>query len=164
MLIQPPNRKNFKAYGKIIEYPSKELKGTKRSLWRIVHTVSEKNGWRVACLILRDKTIGRMERHPASDETFEPVSGEALIFVSTEKDLKQIECFRLDKPVILFKGTWHGLISLTPEAQIKIIENSRVECGYWKFGFRIKDVGDLKRRASWVRGGGKTSKLVQCKA
>jgi len=138
MLIQSPGRKNFKQYGKIIEYPSKELKGTKRNLWRIVHTVAEKNGWRVAYLVLRDKTIGRMESHPASDETFEPVAGEALIFVSTEKDFKRIECFRLDKPVILYKGTWHGLISLSPETEIKITENSRVECRYWELGFRMK--------------------------
>jgi len=142
-VIQSPDKKNFRKYGKIIEYPAKELKGTTRNLWRIVHTVPDKTGWRVAYLVLRDKTIGRMESHPTSDETFEPVKGEALIFLATGKCFGVIECFRLDKPVILKKGTWHGLISVSPEAEIKITENSRVSCRYWNFGFRIKSMDDL---------------------
>ncbi len=144
--MQSPNRKNFKKYGKIIEYPAKELKGTTRNLWRIVHTVPEREGWRVAYLVLRDKTIGRMESHPTSDETFEPVKGEALIFVATEKNLNAVECFNLDKPVILKKGIWHGLISVSPETEIKITENSRVSCRYWDFGFRVKGAEDFKDR------------------
>lgn len=148
MFIQSPDKKNFKKYGKIIDYPCKELKGTTRNLWRIVHRVPEKTGWRVAYLVLRDKSIGRMECHPTSDETFEPVKGEALIFVATDKSVDAIECFRLDKPVILHKGTWHGLISVSPEAEIKIIENHVVSCRYWNFGFRIKSIDDLTSRKS----------------
>ncbi|MBF0478572.1 MAG: hypothetical protein HQL26_03730 [Candidatus Omnitrophica bacterium] len=135
------NSVNFRKYGRIIDYPLREKKGDKRNLWRIVHTSEAKTGWRVAYLVLRDRTIGRMECHPDSDETFEPVKGKALFFVSREQDFKKIECFSLDKPVILFKGIWHGLIREDDEVDIKITENAKVKCEYWQFGFRIDKQG-----------------------
>lgn len=148
MLIQSPNKTNFRKYGKIIEYPRKELKGITRNLWRIVHDVPQSAGWRVAYLVLRDKSIGRLECHPASDETFEPVKGRALIFLAKDQKLNTIECFTLDKPIILYKGIWHGLISMTPATEIKIIENHTVSCHYWKLGFRIKSISDLQQ---WMK-------------
>lgn len=147
-MIQSLTAKSFQRYGKIIAYPKKEGKGAVRNLWRIVHTVPEPAGWRVAYLVLRDKSIGRMECHPDSDETFEPVTGQALFFVSRDKDLQAVECFRLDRPVILRRGIWHGLISLTPETEIKIIENNTVACRYWPLGFRIRGYEDLQKRRS----------------
>lgn len=135
--IKSPDSTNFRKYGRLIEYPNKDQKGTTRNLWRIVHTEVAKVGWRVAYLVLRDRTIGRLESHPNSDETFEPVKGRALIFVSKDKDLKKLECFILDKPIVLYKGTWHGLIRIEEEAEIKIIENAKVKCNYWPFGFRL---------------------------
>ncbi|MFC1510521.1 hypothetical protein ACFL49_02560 [Candidatus Omnitrophota bacterium] len=134
---------SFKAFGRMIEYPSKEQKGLKRNLWRIVHTSVAKTGWRIAYLVLRDKTCGRLEMHPGSDETFEPIKGRALFFVAKNKRLEDVECFLLDRPIVLFKGVWHGLIALDPEAEIKIVENSQVTCRYWSFGFRIKRMADL---------------------
>ncbi|MBF0483741.1 MAG: hypothetical protein HQL25_03435 [Candidatus Omnitrophica bacterium] len=138
MIIKNILSAGFKKYGKVIEYPCRDNKGTTRNLWRIVHVSPIKTGWRCAYLVLRDKTIGRMERHPESDETFEPVKGKALFFVSKDKDMDKIECFNLDKPVVLFKGVWHGLIRQDEEVDIKITENAKVKCEYWNFGFRIK--------------------------
>ncbi|MBN1868996.1 MAG: hypothetical protein JW847_00235 [Candidatus Omnitrophica bacterium] len=146
-MIQSPNKNNFKKYGKIIEYPDKGSKGTVRNLWRIVHTEPAETGWRAAYLILRDKTIGRMECHPQSDETLEPIKGRARLFVSRDQDPGKIECFTLDKPVILNKGVWHGLISLTPETEIKIFENNYVSCCYWKLGFRMSRLEDIYPRS-----------------
>lgn len=132
------NSVNFRPYGKIIEYPNIQSKGTKRNLWRIVHTEPAKVGWRVAYLVLRDKTIGQMGMHPTSDETFEPICGKALIFVSVDQNFENIKCFKLDKPVILRKGIWHNVLTLTKETHIKICENARVSQKVWKFGFRMK--------------------------
>ena len=145
-MIYSPNKHNFRKYGKVIEYPDRGSKGTARNLWRIVHTEPAPTGWRIAYLVLRDKTIGRMECHPDSDETFEPVKGRARMFVARERDIRKIECFALDKPVILKKGTWHGLVSVTPETEIKICENSRISCCYWKLGLRISGIGNLSRK------------------
>lgn len=137
MKIKELNSSSFKEYGKIIEYPKKELKGKSRNLWRIVHAEVSEVGWRIAYLVLRDKTIGRLERHPNSDETFEPISGKTLFFTSRTDRYESIECFLLDKPIVLNKGIWHALITLDDESEIKIVENAKVKCEYLKFPFRM---------------------------
>ena len=136
---------NFKAYGKVIHYPGKQAKGSRRNLWRIVHREIAHVGWRVAYLVLRDKTIGRLECHPFSDETFEPVKGRALFFVARTKRLSDIRCFMLDRPIVLHKGIWHGLVTLSAETEIKITENVKVSCRYWPLGYRIKTLEDLRK-------------------
>jgi len=142
--VVSPTPANFKLYGKVIGYPGKARKGLSRNLWRIVHVESQKIGWRIAYLVLRDKTIGRLECHPESDESFEPVAGKALLFVAHQKDVTAVRCFTLDKPVIVKKGIWHGVVTLSPETEIKITENARVRCVYWPFGFRAKILSDFK--------------------
>lgn len=141
--ILTPDRNSFRPYGKIIEYPNKEAKGRVRNLWRIVHAESGRTGWRVAYLVLRDRTIGRLECHPTSDETFEPVRGRALIFTALRKDFAAMRCFILDKPLIIRKGVWHGLVTCSPETEIKITENSKVTCRYWELGRRISRPEEL---------------------
>lgn len=141
-----PNTENFRPYGKIIGYPGKAAKGSRRNLWRIVHTETAAVGWRIAWLVLRDKTIGRLECHPRSDETFEPVKGCALLFVARQTNLESIRCFYLDQPVVVRKGIWHGLIALDAEAEIKITENVVVACRYWPLGFRADGFDSILRR------------------
>jgi len=86
-----------------------------------------------------------MECHPDSDETFEPIMGRAVMFVSTKPDRSSIEAFYLDSPVVLFKGIWHGLIRIDEEAHIKIIENTAVRCTYWPLRCRM-DVSVWSRK------------------
>lgn len=144
--IQSPNSQSFKSYGKIIYYPNPQKKGERRNLWRIIHIETARVGWRIAYLVLRDKTIGQMGRHPTSDETFEPISGRALLFVSKDKNLSNIKCFQLDKPVILKKGIWHNVLTLSDETHIKICENANVTQDVWKLGFRFTSLSDIQRR------------------
>jgi ureidoglycolate hydrolase len=136
-LIQKISSKSFRPFGRVIEYSVIKTKGKKRNLWKIVHRSTEKTGWRVAYLVLRDKTIRRLECHPDSDETLEPVKGRAVLFISVSKDLSALEVFELDKPVIVDKGVWHGLICLEGEAHIKIVENEKVGCQYFPLRFRM---------------------------
>jgi ureidoglycolate hydrolase len=138
-----PNSQNFRRYGKIIGYPNQESKGRVRNLWKIIHIESAKVGWRIAYLVLRDKTIGRLERHPQSDESFEPVRGKALIFVATKDDLSDLKCFKLDKPIIIYKNVWHGVVTLSPETEIKITENAKVTCEYLPLKRRVSSTEDF---------------------
>ena len=133
----PLTGRNFRPYGKLIHYAGKEKKGRVRNLWRILHREEAKVGWRIAYLVLRDKSIGRLECHPDSDETLEPVAGQALLIVAPAARPQDMAYFRLDGPVIVFKGIWHGLISLTPETEIKITENLHVSSRFWPLGQRI---------------------------
>ncbi len=122
--------RSFKPFGWLIDYPGREKASKTKNLFRIVVRQS-KLGWRIAYLVVRDKKIDRLEQHPESLETFEPVKGRGILFVSTSKDKAHIACFLLDKPVILKRGIWHAVVTLTREFDIKITENSKVRCVYW---------------------------------
>jgi len=132
--IKKITSRNFRRYGWVIEYPGKNLCGRRNNLFRIVLREAAKTGWRIAYLVVRDRSISRLEQHPDSFESFEPVAGKSILFVCAGKNNDKTECFRLERPVVLKKGIWHGIISVGRESEIKITENSRVKCAYRSTG------------------------------
>lgn len=130
MKINKISARNFKPYGWVIEYPNKSSKNKKINLFRIVIEERHSAGWRIAYLVVRDKSIRRVEQHPNSFESFEPVSGRSLLYVAASKNPQKVKCFYLDKPVVLKKGIWHGVAAIDKEAEIKITENLKVKCVY----------------------------------
>lgn len=124
------NRNNFKPYGWIIDYPARKKIPKGRSRFSIVLREKRKTGWRIAYLVLGEKELVKLEQHPDSFESFEPVSGRTLLYVAQAKNPAKIESFLLDKPVILDKGIWHGVITLSTKSEIKITENATVMCKY----------------------------------
>jgi len=128
----------FRQYGWVIEFPKKASKDKSINLFRIVRRESGNCGWRIAYLVVRDKAIKRLEQHVETFESFEPVAGRSLLYVADRKDPGRIECFRLERPVILKKGIWHGVVTEGDEAEIKITENAKVKCIYWKLGFILR--------------------------
>jgi len=87
-------------------------------------------GWRIGYLIVRQGFIDRLESHPDSLETFEPVKGRAIIALAPAKDPSAIKVFTLDKPVVLKKGVWHDVAAVSKRCEIKIFENSDVRVAY----------------------------------
>ena len=134
MIINNINADNFKKYGWVIEYPNKAKERKGKNLFYIILTEPKATGWRIAYLIVRDKRVDKLEHHPQSYESFEPVKGRCVLFVSDAKDAKKIKSFYLDKPVILKKKIWHAIVTLTNESEVKISENSKVKCVYWQIG------------------------------
>lgn len=135
--IRHLDRDSFRPYGRIIEYPHKSKKGKVKNLWRIVWTENKPLGWRIAYLVLRDKSLRRLECHPYSDESFEPIKGQSVLIVTRQKNLNKLKGFVLDKPIVLRKNTWHGVITITSETEIKITENALVKCLYWPLKNKI---------------------------
>ena len=136
-MIKKITPQNFKSFGHIIHHPQKDLHSKDKNLFHIVLKEENSVGWRIAYLIVRDRIIDELEQHPQTFESFEPVAGKALLYVAREKDPKQIYCFDLDKPVILDKGIWHGVVTLNGDSEIKITENANVDCIYWELGFSL---------------------------
>lgn len=127
-------KSNFKKYGYIIQWQGKENKKEKNQ-FRIVVNDSKAAGWRIAYLIVRERKVDWLEQHPCSFESFEPLSGRAILHVSKEKNPKTVESFMLDKPIILYKGIWHSVVCLGKEAHIKITENNQVNLIKRKLGY-----------------------------
>lgn len=135
--VKKINNKNFKSYGWVIEYPSRSTQNKKENLFRVILMEDGKIGWRIAYLAVRERVINKLEQHVGSFETFEPISGKSLLFVANRKDPARIECFYLDKSVILKKGIWHGIVTLGQESEIKLTENANVKCNHWLLGFEL---------------------------
>ncbi len=137
MTPQKINAVNFRRFGRIIEYPKDKPQEKSKNLFRVILKEKEPFGWRMAYLVVRDKTISRLEQHLFTFESFEPVKGRSLIYLARDKDSSLIECFYLDRPVILYKGVWHGVVTLAEESEIKISENCSVRSVYWRLGFSL---------------------------
>jgi len=90
-------------------------------------------GWRIGYLIVREKKIKRLEQHPDSLETFEPVKGKAVIAFASNRTPDKIKVFHLDKSVVVNKGVWHEVATLSKRAEIKIFENLSVKTRHCTF-------------------------------
>ena len=117
--IKTINRESFGQYGVVLEHVNQE-EGYEPLV------IAESRGWIWAVLTFRLKSIARIECHPTSKESFEPVSGVAVLCLAPPEDPTAIEAFLLDKAVVLNKGVWHDVFALSEEALIKIAENLTV--------------------------------------
>ncbi len=117
---------SFKNYGDVIE-----LKPHSEDGWEIVVRV-ENTGWRIAVLEFARRTTKKLERHPTSKESFEPLLGTALLIAALKDFPEDFEVFLLDRPVCLNAGVWHQVISLSDLSQVKITENLVVSSEFYE--------------------------------
>lgn len=118
-------RDTFAPFGTVIEF-SPEFDGE----YEIVEK-EEVKPWILAVYRYTNKSIQRIENHPTSMETFEPLSGVTVLLVAEHEIPEEYKAFILDKPVCLKKGIWHQVLSLTESAQVKITENKDVYSEYY---------------------------------
>lgn len=123
--LQSIHKENFEKYGKVLEFSD----GCKEPFEVII--TEEKFPWRLAVFRYSNQTVRRMECHPESLESFEPLSGVTVLIVAAHERPQEQEAFLLDKPVCLHKGVWHQVMSLTDEAQVKIAENLEVTSQFY---------------------------------
>ncbi len=115
------HQRDFAKYGKVLEFTEAACEEP----FEIVIT-EEQEPWRLAVFRYNNKSVKRMECHPLSLESFEPLQGITVLIVAAHDTPEEYEAFILDKPVCLYKGIWHQVLSLTDEAQVKIAENLEV--------------------------------------
>lgn len=130
------NKENFKKYGWIIQWEGFEKK-PENNQFRIVIRDRKVKGWRIAYLIVRNKQVDFLENHPDSYESFEPIKGKSIIYVSNNKIPQDLQAFILDQPVVLRKGLWHNVVTLGKEAHIKITENNKVKLVKYQLGYKL---------------------------
>lgn len=118
--LESIKKETFEKYGRVLEFSE-----SCSEPFEIVVT-EEAEPWRLAVFRYRNKTVKRMECHPYSLESFEPLVGLTVLVVAEHDRPQDYRAFILDKPVCLYKGIWHQVLSLTDEAQVKIAENLEV--------------------------------------
>ena len=125
--LESVSREAFAAFGEVVEFPA----GCQDAFF-IVDS-EDTYPWRLAIFRYSNKEIRQMENHPSSKESFEPLSGMTVLVVAENQTPEQYRAFILDKPVLLKKGIWHQVLSLTAEASVKITENREVNSEFYSF-------------------------------
>ncbi len=114
---------NFAKYGTICEHKDPTLE------YEPLVKVNSK-GWIWAVLTFKRKFITRIEQHPTSKESFEPIFGTTIIVLAEPNNPDKTEAFLLDRPVMLNEGVWHDVFTISDIARVKITENNDVTCVY----------------------------------
>ena len=128
IVIKNLDAASFAPFGKIIENPAPDaaLASSHQNEFQVVDSSDNSDGWRLATIIVRERSLSRMGHHPNTKESFEPVTGVAVICVAPFEDSSKVEAFLLDRPVLVNASVWHGMIALSREAVVKIAENREV--------------------------------------
>jgi ureidoglycolate hydrolase len=130
LAIKTISRERFEQYGVVLEHVKQE-EGYEPLV------IAESRGWIWAVLTFRNQSIPRIECHPTSKESFEPVLGTTIIVVAPPDDPDDIEAFLLDQAVMLHEGVWHEVMALSDVARVKITENNDVTTEYHDLGFEL---------------------------
>lgn len=125
--LESVTKEAFAPFGTVMEFPEDCT-----DCFYIVDTEEEKP-WRIAVFRYSNKEIKRIECHPSSKESFEPLKGITVLLVAEHETPEDYHAFVLDKPVCLRKGVWHQTLALTSEAEVKITENLEVESVFYEY-------------------------------
>ena len=82
--LQSVQRETFLPYGEVLEFPA----GIEETFCII--TTEEKEPWRLAVFRYTNKEIQRMECHPTSRESFEPLHGLTVLVVAKSGRIRSI--------------------------------------------------------------------------
>lgn len=124
--IEPITPEAFAPFGRVIEF-SEEPEDER---FEIVIR-EEREPWRIAVFRVRQRETARLECHPTSLESFEPLRGTGVLLVAEPWSPERPKAFLLDTPVCLYKGVWHEVIALSKEAIYKITENKEVSSEFY---------------------------------
>ena len=130
----------FEFFGRVLEpLPKETPKVTKEGFFNFFVIFKEfAKGWQVGYLEQIGKVVKVLECHPTTPEVFIPLSGEAILLLAIDPE-KEISAFTLDKPIVLSRGIWHGVISLSERSEILIVENPDVTSEFHELERLISD-------------------------
>lgn len=126
------NETAFKPFGEIL-VPSDESipEVFEEGIFKFYVTFKEEaNSWQIGYLDQIGKKVDKLECHPNTSEVFVPIYGDAVMLLSVNPE-KDIVAFKLEKPIVLNKGVWHGVISLSENSKMLIVESSDVIDQYY---------------------------------
>jgi ureidoglycolate hydrolase len=135
MKLRKLTHKSIRPYGHIIDAACVRYKPGDNGFGIIYKERS--SGWRVAYLVVKKRAMTRIENHPNTAETFEPVKGRTAIALAGHNSPDKFKVFLLDKPIVLKKGVWHNVAALTKNCEIKICEGIKVREVYHELASSI---------------------------
>jgi ureidoglycolate hydrolase len=131
----------FEPFGRILNpQPEETASQSEKGVFDFFLPFTERSdGWSIGYLEYSGRQLNQLERHPNTPEAFSPLKGDALLVLAVDPaDEATFRAFRLEKPIVLNRGVWHGLICLSRKAEILIVENPDVVDEYHKLARPVK--------------------------
>lgn len=123
--IEPLNPEAFAPFGTLLR-ASQPLPAGDMPYYEKIKVLPS-DGWIWALYTVRHRETRKLECHPNTHESFEPLQGMGVLLVAPPNYPDQVRAFALDEPVLLHPGVWHDLLSLSAQTTVKIVENNEVE-------------------------------------
>jgi len=133
-------QKLFEPFGRILEHLTAEIpEVTEKGVFNFFVIFKEfAEGWQIGYLEQMGKVLKTLECHQTTPEVFIPLKGESILLLAVNPG-EEIVAFKLDKPIVLSRGIWHGVISLTERSEILIVENQDVTDEFYKLQEPVSD-------------------------
>jgi ureidoglycolate hydrolase len=125
----------FAPFGVLITRPGRHGDG-----WYDVVIEEAASPWKIAVYEFDRRGTTRLENHPTSKESFEPLTGVGLLIVAPPGAPEDWRVFLLDQSVCLYEKVWHQVVSLSAYAQVKITENIAVTSEFHDFADELRPV------------------------
>jgi len=146
------NQELFKPFGKILEPIKNQIpEVSEKGIFDFFVVFKEFcEGWQVGFLKYKGKILKYLECHPTTPEVFINLKGKTILLLAINP-IDDIVAFNLNKPIVINPGVWHGLISLSKESEIFIVENENVTDEFYTFKENYIEVkGQLLKMKSTV--------------
>ncbi len=129
--IEPLSAETIAPFGYLIAHPGGER-------FQVICSESDPVGWQIAVNRIANRTVDQLACHPNTMESFEPVSGTAVLLLASPDSPADWRAFILDRPVCIRKGVWHATVTLSEEAFVKITENVHVEADFHQLSHSVQ--------------------------
>ena len=119
----------FNPYGRILEPQEHEVPEVSESEVFDFYVIFKEpsQDWQIGYLKQTGRIIDKLECHPNTAEVFSPVSGDAVLLLATDPDQQEtMRAFKLEKPIVLKRGVWHGVMTLSEQSEMLIVESPDV--------------------------------------
>jgi ureidoglycolate hydrolase len=141
LVVTELKQEHFEAFGRILNPQASETASqSERGVFDFYVPFAERSGgWQIGFLSYTGRELQQLECHPNTPEVFSPLKGEALLVLAVDPgNESEYRAFRLDKPIVLNRGVWHGVIALSQKPEILIVENPDVVDEFHKLRRPIK--------------------------
>jgi ureidoglycolate hydrolase len=126
--IEPIAPEGFEPFGWVISHdPDGER-------FQVITADPDATGWQIACNRIANRGVDQLARHPNTLESFEPLTGVAVLVLAPAGAPDNLRAFLLDRPVCIRKNIWHATLTLSEVATVKISENVHVDAEFHPLG------------------------------
>ncbi|MCP4398304.1 MAG: hypothetical protein GY801_13530 [bacterium] len=124
----------FSPYGRLLEPDKEAPEVSEAGIFDFYVTFKESSqDWQIGYLKQAGRAIEKLECHPNTAEVFSPVSGEAVLVLAVDPAKEDtMRAFRLEKPIVLNRGVWHGVLTLSEASEMLIVESPDVIDEYYQ--------------------------------